>query len=80
MLQWLGPTSEAVHMDLCKQRDSESASWIFEREEFIDWVYSDGTSLLWLNGKRECSSCPCAKLKSEADVWMIEGCGKSIIV
>ncbi|KAK7431918.1 hypothetical protein QQZ08_001537 [Neonectria magnoliae] len=50
IIQWLGPVTDSEHEDLCKRRDSQSAEWILDRNEFTSWLSSGGSSVLWLNG------------------------------
>ncbi|KAI9155641.1 Ankyrin-1 [Paramyrothecium foliicola] len=49
IIDWLGPTTESTHEDVSFSRDSGSAAWIFERDEFRTWL-SGEASFLWLCG------------------------------
>ncbi|RXG42966.1 hypothetical protein VDGE_02190 [Verticillium dahliae] len=50
MMEWLGFPGEAMQDDLINTGHPGSSQWLFEREEFIDWLTADGQSGLWLRG------------------------------
>ncbi|CRK18175.1 hypothetical protein HYQ45_002807 [Verticillium longisporum] len=50
MMEWLGFPGEAMQDDLINTGHPDSSQWLFEREEFIDWLTADGQSGLWLRG------------------------------
>lgn len=58
MMEWLGFPGEAMQDDLINTGHPGSSQWLFEREEFIDWLTADGQSGLWLRGPRKIPSAP----------------------
>ncbi|KAF2682172.1 ankyrin [Lentithecium fluviatile CBS 122367] len=50
IVDWLGPTSEAMHDDIVRSRDPQSCQWLLERDEFLNWLGSDGFASFWLWG------------------------------
>jgi hypothetical protein len=48
--KWLQPASVAVSQrDAANKRHRGTGNWLFERSEFIEWIYAP-SSLLWLHG------------------------------
>ncbi|KAF7347073.1 Pfs domain-containing protein [Mycena venus] len=52
--KWLEPASVAVSQrDAANKRHLDTGKWLFERDEFIEWIYAP-SSLLWLHGISGC--------------------------
>lgn len=51
-LIWLSNLEfENPHERARKSRFNDTGRWLFEKPEFVSWIESQGSSVLWLNGK-----------------------------
>ncbi|KAA8894720.1 ankyrin repeat-containing domain protein [Sphaerosporella brunnea] len=51
ILAWISPISyEKHHRQACERRTPNTGEWILARKEFMQWINSSSTTLLWLRG------------------------------
>ena len=52
VLQWISEIRpEDHHNHAKKNRMIGSGSWLFKKAEFVNWIESEASSVLWLHGK-----------------------------
>lgn len=60
ILSWVSETPYEKHFKTAKDGLlPDSGRWLFEKQEFSNWLQSNKSELFWLRGKRKnCHSCP----------------------
>jgi hypothetical protein len=72
---WLSPPDPwKNHSIVHKSRHSGSGTWWIKGDAYAEWKYSGPSSLLWINGKRQCSM-PVFFPETD-DYCLYSGCGK----
>jgi hypothetical protein len=74
---WLAPPDPWKNHNIAREAQLDgTAAWWIDGEMFEQWKYSEGSSFIWIHGKRQCFMLPSFRCNSR--ISPLAGAGKSV--